>query len=209
MIEKQYDWSSIPLSERQLTYAQYELAPKYFGGEHSLADNFVAMVSPFWDADIRALSYNSNLSTLTLTPFIYQRFPYWKRESLFSYILSKHNKFQNLPVRGLKPKYYAHGNKYAYIGAKLYFRGLQKILKTIFPSLNVNIPPEKNNEWVYKYLLPKLLENKSLYLSEYLSADSIHNICKPRPFDKTSFHLAGKIVTAEMLLTLIHGKIAK
>jgi len=203
-LEKQYNWSLIPLSERQLTFAHYELATKHFGGEHSLADNYVTMVSPFWDTDIRELSYNSNLSTLALTPFIHENFPYWKRHSLFGYILSKHDKFKNLPVHGLKPKYYAYGNKYSLSFAKIYFCGIQKALKTIFPSLDVKIPAERSNEWVFKYLLPNFSSNfESLRLSKYLSSDACHNICRPGTNGLVNFHLAGKIVTAEMLLSLL------
>ncbi|MDL2274583.1 hypothetical protein LJC22_00460 [Desulfosarcina sp. OttesenSCG-928-G10] len=206
--EKNYSWSSLSPGERLLTYNNYELGPKYFGSEFTVADNFVLMVSPFWDADIRLLAYNSNLSTLTLNKFIYDKFPHWKYDSLFSYILSKHPKFQSVPVHKIKPKYYAPGNKYVFYLAKALFRGPGKILNKF--SSKADIPLEPWDRWQETFILPKFTSYFSEFLLEnYISADVIKTFLKAGLENKNfepSFHLMSKIITAELVLRYTMGE---
>ncbi len=205
-LEQRFAWSSIPLSERQLTFAHYELGAKYFGGELSLADNYLAMVSPFWDASIRELSYTSNLSTLTLTPFIYDVFPYWKRHSLFSYILLQHSKLKTLPVHGISPKYYAPGSKAFLLWGKILQKGPRKLLQKFRPPQDT--PQEAWDKWLGEFMLQKLPQTTdSLLTAEFISPDVLHNVVSSEIRTDTrggSFHLGGKILTAELLLRQFH-----
>ncbi len=201
-LDDRYDWTNIPISERLLTFNHYELSTKYFGGEISLAENFVSMASPYWDSEIRNLSYNTNLSTLTITPVIYEQYPYWKQHQLFSSLLERHPQLKNIPINGIKPAWYAKGDKFTFNLAKVLFRAPKKVYNKLF---NVKeVPLENWAMWLGEYVLPKLLANpKELRLAKYIHPNILEEVIASEinPLTRGSrFHLGGKILTAELVL---------
>jgi hypothetical protein len=205
-LESALSWSSRRLSDRQLTFAHYELATKYFGGELALADNYVAMASPYWDSDIRLLSYHSNLSTLTLTPFIHDEFPYWKRHSLFGHVLDRHDVFRSLPVHGLLPAHYAPGSKIPYLCHKVRRLGTGKIARMLGLPSRPEVPLEDWKYWVRDHLLEDFCRNiETLKIYEYMPADRVKAVLQRERLQASDHYLVGKIVTAEMVLSLFDG----
>lgn len=205
-LESVLSWSSRGLSDRQLTFAHYELAAKYFGGELALADNFVAMASPYWDSDIRLLSYNSNLSTLTLTPLIHDVFPYWKRHSLFGHVLNRHDVFRRLPVHGLLPAQYAGGSKIPYLFHKVLRHGPGKIARMLGLPSRLEVPLEDWKYWMRDFLLEDFCRNNdTLKIYKYMSADRVKAVLQREKVQASDHYLVGKIVTAEMVLSLFDG----
>jgi len=202
-LERALSWSSRQLSDRQLSFAQYELATKYFGGELALAGNYVSMASPYWDSDIRELSYHSNLSTLTLTPFIHAKFPYWKRHSLFGHVLNRHDVFSGLPVHGLLPAHYATGRKFPYLLHKILRLGPGKVARMMGATSRPEVPLEDWKSWVRDHLLDDFCRGlETLRIYRYLSADRVREVLQRERLTASDHYLVGKIVTAEMVLSL-------
>lgn len=201
-LEKRFNWSSLPMGERHLTYAMYELSTKYFGGETELANHYVDITSPFWDNEIRKNAYNNTISTHTLTKYMYDVYPYWKKHSMFAYILAMDPKFKNIPVHGLPPKYYAAGNRSYLLLGKILIKGKSKIYRMIFP------PPkdyqEKWHIWLGKYLLSPLVQSSSpLLISEYFDPAEIQKIINSEIGENATganHFIGGKLVTAELVL---------
>lgn len=202
-LEEALSWSSRQLSDRQLTFAHYELAAKHFGGELALADNFVSMASPYWDADIRHLSYHSNLSTLTLTPFIHDQFPYWKRHSLFGHVLNRHDVFRRLPVHGLLPAHYAPGSKLPYLFHKVLRHGPGRIARMLGAPSRPEVPLEDWRNWVRDHVLEDFCRDiEALKICTHMSADRVKEVLQRERLQASDHYLVGKIVTAEMVLSL-------
>jgi asparagine synthetase B (glutamine-hydrolysing) len=205
-LERFFSWSSRQLADRQLTFANYELAAKYFGGELALADNYVSMASPYWDSDIRHLAYHSNLSTLTLTPFIHAKFPYWKRHSLFGHVLNRHDVFRRLPVHGLLPAHYAPGLRLPFLFHKSVRLGPGKLARMAGWNPRPEVPLENWPSWVREHILDDFCRNaESLRIYEYMSADKVKAVLQEERAHGGNHYLVGKILTAELVLSLING----
>lgn len=207
-LEKRFNWSSLPMGERHLTYAMYELSIKYFGGEAELANHYIDISSPFWDNEIRKNAYNNTISTHTLTKYMYDVYPHWKKHSIFASMLERHPKFKNIPINGLPPKYYAAGNRNYFLLGKILVKGKNKIYRMIFPQ------PEDYQEkwhiWLGKYLLAPLVQSSSpLLISEYFAPAEIQKIINSETGAKATganHFIGGKLVTAELVLRKFQEK---
>lgn len=186
--------------ETHLSYLTYEIGPKYFGGEASLANNYVIFRAPYWDIDIIRLAYETEFSTLSFSRFLSGKKDSY-RENLMQSIVLNETHFRKIPIKGIPLFFHASGNKKLYNIGRLIFRGYPG-LKNYFRTTS-SPPLEDWNNW-FKHVLnnefDKLLNEKSL-IGEYIEGEYINLIKK-----SNDTHWLGKLATTEIILNLIKNK---
>lgn len=207
-LKENLGWGSKSVSERHMSFMHYEQAPKYFGGELDFAESFGHMRSPFWDSRIRELSYEIPLSTLHNSFLLEGRMvPVWQSKAMLGYILS-HGRLNDLNVDGMRPKYWANGNKKGYYLGKIIHKGPGKVAKLLSRKKGEDIPLEDWGTWVRGSFVP-LLEKRleDLPLAEYIEPLTMRQILKGNTEETMTMHWIGKFITASLVLDLVEKRL--
>ena len=185
--------------ETYLLFQCYEVAPKYFGGELAIANNFVSLRVPFWDHELIKLSFSTNYSTLKFSKFREKNKFSFSKNILLSKIISGNPKLKFSFIQGMPVILYATKSIFLFKLSKLFIRGYA-YLTGYRPS---KTPLEDWNKWFDKNLKNEFEEilPKDNYLKNYLTDEYINNVMK-----SNNIHLISKIITSEIILKLINNK---
>ncbi len=198
------DWQNTSLGERHLNYAMYELSPKYYGAEYELAEHYLNLVSPYWDTKVRELAYKTTLSSMTMNAKLHSsKFPYWRANSMFAYILNQDSAFKKLPILGVSPIFLASGNKQVIQFGKVLQKSIPTVMKKVFSKQED--PQENWPLWFNKYLLGATLNHSpKLRISEYINSETLGKILSTETVKTTNEEntfIGGKLLTAELMLS--------
>jgi len=205
-LEKNYGKLSLP--ESLLSYQIYELAPKHYAGELSVARHFTTVRVPAWDNDIVDLSYSIEHSALSYSE--YQ--PHHKRGSreetlLQSYLLLKNGgALSEIPVGGVPPKIVQKGTFiYHLIRIKNLLPGAIKsrIFKIKFS------PQEDWRNWLnttHREFIDNLIFSEDSRVRKYIDNSFLEKIRETRDIDSVGKSAIGMIATVEIILRLIENK---
>ena len=186
--------------ESYLSYLVYEITPKHFAGEAAIANNYSTFRTPYWDEDIIQLSYEIEYGTLGFSESLRKKDTY--REKILQAFLVQNNKyFSEASIYGLPLNLFANNNKLLYNANRAIKRGPKKIKSFLRPR---PIPPlEDWSNW-YNTILDREINNlisKNSLISNYLSPEFLKEIKQEK-----NTHWLGKIITAEIVLTLIKNR---
>jgi asparagine synthetase B (glutamine-hydrolysing) len=182
--------------ESYLSYLVYQVAPKYFGGEANIANNFVTFRNPYWDNEIIKLAFEIEFSTLSFPRrFMEDDFDARKLQATLIY---QNEKFRNSPIHGVPVSVFMTGNKILFHFYRLLNNGPKKLKNKL---LNRSTPLIENWKlWCKKYVDKEIdsLLSETCFLTEYLDWEAIKKIKENR-----NIHWLAKIATAEIILALI------
>jgi len=199
-LEKEYGKLSEP--ESFLSYQIYELAPKYYAGELSIAKHFTTLRIPAWDTDILDLSYSIEHSTLSFSEYLSDH----KRGSrdemiLQSYLITRNGGvLQDIAVGGVPPKTILKGeNIYRFIR-----------IKNLLPIVILNrvlrrktAPLEDWKKWLdnnLKEIISQLIFSEKSQVKKYINPEYIDSL-KTEP----SHDYIAKLITVEIILKLLNN----
>ena len=200
-IEKDYGKLSDP--ETFLSYQLYELAPKYYSGELSIAKHFTTLRVPAWDNDISDLSYSIEYSTLSFSEYQMNYKSKSRKEMILqSYLISKNGgPLTNIPVHGVPPKIVLKGDiLYNIIRTK---NLLPKVIKKKIQRQK-SFPQEDWKKWITDNLkndIAQLIYDDNSMINKYINPK--HVISKRI---NTTDNLIAKFTTIEIILKLLNNK---
>ncbi len=188
-------------AETHLSYLSYEIGPKYFEGEASLASNYLIFRAPYWDMDLIKLSYEIEYSTLKFSRFLRKKKDSYRENVMQANVISATPFLNKVSINGIPLSFFARDNREFYQIGRLVFRGYAHLKRYMRAA---SYPPlEDWGNW-FKHVLhaefDNLLSEKSL-IAAYIDKDFIFKIKK-----SNDTYWLGKLATTEILLNLIRNR---
>ena len=186
--------------ETAMSFDNYEINPKYFGGEFAIASNYLTMRLPFLDIDILKFAYKSEFSNLGLSPFIHnKKYLSFKKYIFQSKLICSNPAFRKTYINGMPITLYASGNKLLFQLSRLFIRGFARLKGEHIAHNRL----EDWENWSKNVLInefDELLNDDSLIL-DYFDKEIISSAK-----ECNDIHLLNKLVTTEILLGLIKNR---
>jgi hypothetical protein len=182
-----------------LSYLVYQVAPKYFAGEASIANVFATLRNPYWDVDIIQLAYDIQYSTLAFSKRFHTED--FRAKKLQSILIQNNTDLKNGYINDIPIYVYASGNKNLFMLHRLY-RHAKKMIKKPF----ISITPVKCEDWT-KWYTNHLIEpvdeliTEDCILTNYIRWDYLKKIKQSK-----NIQFIKKIITAEIILNLINNR---
>ena len=193
--------------ETYMDYLVYEAAPKYLGGDASLANNFSNFRSPYWDSDIIQLSYDIEFSTMGFSERLSKKDKY-RECCLQAYLVQNNTQLSEIMYRGVPLKMYSNNNKFIFN----IYRLAKKVPKKFLTVLNEKSNPPFDNWglWYNTALNDEInkLITKDSVICKYISWSFIKQLkekANRQKLEKLDCLFLGKIATAEIVLKLIES----
>ena len=186
--------------EAYLSFIVYEITPKYFAGEASIAGNYSVYRTPFWDAEIMELAYQIEYGTIGFSESLEMKDRYLECV-LQASIIGNNKSFYKIPIKGIPLSTFYRNSKARYqLDNILYrlFRAPRKIKTMIKPVHNALL--ENWSSWFKVDLheeINALISENSL-ISSYLDGNFLKEIR-----ETMNVQWLGKILTAEIILNLM------
>ena len=196
-LEKAYGPISQP--EPYMSFLIYEVSPKYFAGEHAIANNYTTLRVLYWDDEIISLAYEISLSTIGFSESL-PKMDRYLEAGLIANLIKTNKELSKLLMKGVPLIAYLINSKFVYNLFRILWRTPDKVASYF---KNVQIVPEEDwQKWVKNPLaaeINKLLSGDS-FISRYVTSDFIEEL---KIMDNE--HWVGKFVTAEILMRLIEN----
>ena len=196
-LENEYGKLSEPSSH--LSYSLYEISPKYFAGELSIAKHFTTLRIPGLDNDLIKLAFSIKNSTLSFS----QHSAHHKRGSmeemmLQAYLISKNGgALREIPVRGVPPRMFSKGKTICHL-VRIKNLGPKKIVNTF---LRRSYPPlEDWNKWlggILRGTISQLVFAENSRIKDYIAPEYVNSLQ-----NRLSDSFIPKLATAEIILRL-------
>jgi asparagine synthetase B (glutamine-hydrolysing) len=180
-----------------LRYLVYEAAPKYFGGELSIANHFTTLRSPFWDPDIVTLAFEIEYGTLGFSESLPRKDKY-REKVMQAYLIANSIETAGYRIGGVPIRAFTCNNRLVYEMMRLLWKIPGKIRGLRNPRRYS--PLEDWSTWLRSSDgggTGDLLGGETM-LSDHLSVDFINSIRQGN-----DIVLLGKLITAETILRLI------
>ena len=186
--------------EAAMLFDNYEINPKYFGGELSIASNYLTIRLPYLDMDILKFAFNSEFSNLGLSPYIHEKkYLSFKNYIFQSKIICSNPPFRKTYINGMPITLYAKGDNLLFKLSRLFIRGFA-YLKGEHIAHNRLEDWENWSKSVLINEFDELLNDDSLIL-DYVDKEIISSAK-----ESNDIHLINKLVTTEILLGLIKNR---
>lgn len=196
-LEKLYGPLSRP--EPYLSFLIYEVSPKHFAGEAAVAGNYTTLRSPYWDPAIISLSYEIALSTLGFSESAANKNKYLECV-LQASLIQTNPALAKLSIKGVPIWSYTLNNRALHGLTRTWFRGPEKLGSYFNRSEPARFLDW--NKWINVTLKQEInrLTTKESWVSQYLSPAFIERIKQ-----EGNLHWISRIVTAEIILRLVHS----
>lgn len=186
-----------------LAYALYEISPKYFGGELSIADHYTTVRVPAWDNELVDLSFSIEQGMLSFSQFLRGHKRGSRKEMVLqSYLLREFAPdIYDIPVGNARPSAVLSGNS-----NYMLYRVMRAAKRRISArSVSRRTAPLENwDDWFFSRhpaFLSSLLCSDECQVKEYVSTDFIEGVIERR-----DLHYLGKLLTMEIILRLIGSR---
>lgn len=182
-----------------LSYLVYEVAPKYFGGEAAIANNYLTFRAPYWYTDLVALAYETQYSTLRYSKFRHRGPDPFGENVMQANVIRRNPRFAQLPINGIPLDVYASGNRALYQLVRLGVRSYERLTR----SASAAAPLEDWHGWFQRSLkaeIERLLNDHSA-ITAYVTPQFINLVKRTN-----DTHWLSKLATAEILLQLIDNR---
>jgi len=186
--------------ECHLSYVVYEVGPKYFLGDMTLANRFSTLRVPFWDEDVIQLAYEIEYSTLTLSRFVPPPTEWRMENRLHAYLLSSNPELARLPMERI-PLNVVLGSKTNLLLYRWLIDRPRKMLRMIRQPGPV--PFLDWDGWVNSHLrmiFDDLVFSSDARIGGYLNLEFLRTLQGP---EKT--YWVGKLATVELILRMIEN----
>lgn len=183
-----------------MSFENYEVNSKYFGGEEAIASNYFTFRQPFWDMELLRLAFQTEFGNIGFTGYRKRKKNIlFKKYELQSKIINDNLKLKKTLINGMPIFFYAQGNKLLFQLSKLFIRGFARIKGEKSPHDRL----EDWDNWFNNILnkeFDKLL-NKDSLICQYINYKYILFIKASKNIESLS-----KLVTTEILLKLIKNR---
>lgn len=194
-LEKEY--GKLSESSSRLSYILYEVSPKYFAGELSIAKYFTTLRVPGWDNELIELAFSIKDGTLSFSPYSgNHKWGSFEEIVLQAYLISRNGgPLREIPVRGIPPRMVSYGKGICDL-IRIKNLAPKKIINTL---LRRPYPPLGDwNKWLGKVLkdeIDKLLFVTDSRISNYFTPEFVNSLSNQFCSDRIS-----KLVTVELIL---------
>lgn len=198
IIEKIYGIARHPASK--MLFTAFQVNPRYFGGEMSIASNYFIFRQPYYDAELMQLAFDTECGHLGFSERRNANGDTkYKQYVLQSQVIYSNPAFKKTRIKGVPLILMALDNKWIYqlfrpvVRSFDYLTGYQK-------------PKNDLEEWedwfgnVLKETFDEILNEHSLILN-YIEKDFMLDTKK-----SANIHLMSKLVTTEIILNLMNQK---
>lgn len=183
--------------ETYLSYLIYEITPKHFAGEASIAGNYSLYRTPYWDSDIMNLAYEIEYGTLGFSERLKMKDRYLECV-LQSILIGSNSPLKKIPIKGVPLSSFSRNNKVRYKVDRFVHHGARRIRTWVKP-----ISQEKLADWstwfhtILEREVDTLISKRSL-VGDYFAWEFLKDVRTTK-----NVHWLGKILTIEIILNLI------
>lgn len=198
-------YGELDKSSAHLLYFIYEAAPKYFGGEVSIARHFTSLRIPALDPGIIELAFTIDKSALSFSNFLetHTRDSFVEKElQAFLLLMASNGKMSKLPVYDVTPAVSSYGEYVDSLARKI--ASAKRLFHRL--ALGKKRPPTlQQNLRLYQTVaydrVHNLLYSDSTLISEYLKVPDFELLVSAQ-----YQHLFKVILTTEIILRLIKSR---